>query len=307
MKLGSRIMMENSCAGKSYLGPKLRRTPECSSPGESREISQEQSLEPGCVKLGLLVPVTPCKYYRTNAKAHPQGPDSLHRFARNFVEHAPFQSVGCLCKTSHKSQVIYPSATKSLDPLVGLRFRFLVSSFPSSSPVSPCRPRPAIRSLRVELGSQSSVFKHRECPAGGAEGVPEGQSTSRGQGQCGVFCIFRGSLRAINAAFAKKKALPQAPASHHRGICQDKNLTTSIREPLPRHLQDKNLTTSIREPLPRHLQNKNLTTSTCEPSPRHLPRQKPYQKHLRTITAAFAKPKTLPEAPANQTNLTTSW
>ena len=56
MKLGSRIMMENSCAGKSYLGPKLRRTPECSSPGESREISQEQSLEPGCVKLWAIGP-----------------------------------------------------------------------------------------------------------------------------------------------------------------------------------------------------------------------------------------------------------
>ena len=169
------------------------------------------------------------------------------------------------------------------------------------------------------------------------------------------------SLRAITATFAKTKTLPQAPASHYSDICQDKNLTTSTCEPLPRHLprqkpyhkhlraitatfaktktlpqapashygdicQDKNLTTSPWEPLPPHLtrqnpyhkhmqaitatfaktktvphapashyhdicQDKNLSTSTCEPLPRHLPRQKPFHKHLRAITAPFAKTK----------------
>ena len=68
----------------------------------------------------------------------------------------------------------------------------------------------------------------------------------------------RKHLRAITATFAKTKTLPQAPASHYRDICQDKN----------------------------------LTTSTCEPLRRHLPRQKPYRKPLRAITATFAKTKT---------------
>ena len=69
----------------------------------------------------------------------------------------------------------------------------------------------------------------------------------------------------LQAACAKTKNLPQASASHHRAFCQDKNLTTSIREP----------------------------------SPGHLPRQKPYHKHLPAITGAFAKTKTLPQASAS--------
>ena len=36
-----------------------------------------------------------------------------------------------------------------------------------------------------------------------------------------------------------------------------------------------------------------------EPSPPRLPRQKPYHKHLRTISAVLAKTNTSPEAPAN--------
>ena len=91
-------------------------------------------------------------------------------------------------------------------------------------------------------------------------------------------------LRTITiTGFATTKTLPQAPANyHHYRFCQDRN----------------------------------LTTSTCELSPpRVLPRQKPYHKHLRTITTTdFAKTKTLPQAPANyhhhglcqDKNLTTS-
>ena len=155
-------------------------------------------------------------------------------------------------------------------------------------------------------------------------------------------------LRAITEATAKTTTLPQAPASHHRDICQDKNLTTSICEPSPRNCQDENLTKHLRaitgafakakllpqapasrhrgicqdkKPYHKHPQTitaafgktKNLTTSIREPSTRHLPRQKSYHKHPRTIAVAFAKTKTLPQAPANHhhgnckdKNLTTS-
>ena len=110
----------------------------------------------------------------------------------------------------------------------------------------------------------------------------------------------------------RQKPYHKHPRSHHRAICQDKNLTTSTREPSPRHLprqkpyhkhprnfrhgicQDKNLTPSTRDGI---CQDKNLTTSTrrafttafaktktlpqarAQRSPRHLPRQKPYHKH----------------------------
>ena len=83
---------------------------------------------------------------------------------------------------------------------------------------------------------------------------------------------------------------------HHRGICQDKTLPQA--------------------PVCRHrgiCQDQNLSTSTRVPSPRHLPRQKPYHKHLCAITTAFAKTKTLPQAPVchhrvigQDKNLTTS-
>ena len=140
--------------------------------------------------------------------------------------------------------------------------------------------------------------------------------------------------RTITTAFVKTKTLPQAPSSHHCGSCQTKALTTSTLEPSPQHLskqkpyrkhpraitaavaktktmpqapsshhrgiyQDRNLTTSTRQPSPQHLSKLNDATSTLEPSLRHLPRQKPYHKHLRTITTAFAKTKTLPQAPAS--------
>ena len=164
-------------------------------------------------------------------------------------------------------------------------------------------------------------------------------------------------LRAITTAgFAKTKTLPQAPANyHHHGFCQDKNLTTSTCElspprnlprqkPYHKHLRTITTTgfaktkTLPQAPANYHhhgfCQDKNLTTSTCELSPpRVLPRQKPYHKHLRTITTTgfaktksyhkhlrtitttgFAKTKTLPQAPANyhhhgfcqDKNLTTS-
>ena len=107
---------------------------------------------------------------------------------------------------------------------------------------------------------------------------------------------YRKHPRAITAAVAKTKTMPQAPSSHHRGIYQDQNLTTSTRQPSPQHLSKL-----------------NDATSTLEPSLRHLPRQKPYHKHLRAITTAFAKTKTLPQAPASHhrnicqnKNLTTS-
>ena len=87
-------------------------------------------------------------------------------------------------------------------------------------------------------------------------------------------------LQTITAAFAKTKTFTmlQAPANHHRGICQDKNLTQAFASNHRGICQDK-----------------HLATSTREPSPRHLPRQKPYHKHLLTITGTFAKT----QAPAN--------
>ena len=146
-------------------------------------------------------------------------------------------------------------------------------------------------------------------------------------------------LRTITTTgFAKTKNLPQAPANyHHHGLCQDKNLITSTCElspprvlprqkPYQKHLRTITTTrfaktkTLPQAPANCHhhgfCQDKNLTTSTCELSPpRALPRQKPYPKHLRTITTTgFAKTKTLPQAPANyhhhgfcqDKNLTTS-
>ena len=127
----------------------------------------------------------------------------------------------------------------------------------------------------------------------------------------------------ITTGFAKTKTLPQASANyHHHGFCQDKNLTTSTCElspprflprqkPYHKHLRTITATgfaktkTLPQAPKNNHhhglCQDKNLTTSICELSPpRVLPRQKPYHKHLRTITTPdFAKTKTLPQAPAN--------
>ena len=123
---------------------------------------------------------------------------------------------------------------------------------------------------------------------------------------------------AFTTAVTQTKTLPQAPAEpsprhlprqkpYHkhlqsiRGICQDKNLTTSTRGAF---------TTAF-------ARTKALPQAIAEPSPRHLPRQKPYHKHSRgafstgicqdqnlttsnrrAFTTAFAKTKTLPQAPA---------
>ena len=124
-------------------------------------------------------------------------------------------------------------------------------------------------------------------------------------------------LRAIIAAFVKTKTLPQGPASHHRGICQDKNLTTTTCEPSLRHLSNQKpfhkhlraiiaafvkIKTLPQAPASHHrgtCQDKSLTTSTCEPSPRHLARYKPYHMHLRAIIAACVKTKTISQAPAS--------
>ena len=105
---------------------------------------------------------------------------------------------------------------------------------------------------------------------------------------------YRKLPRNITEAFAKTKTLPQASAKHHRGIRQNKNLTTSIRE----------TKTKTRPQAPADLhrgirQDKNLTRSIRETSPKHSPRQKPYHKHPLNITEAFTKTKTLPQAPAD--------
>ena len=133
----------------------------------------------------------------------------------------------------------------------------------------------------------------------------------------------------------RQKPYHKHPRSHHRAICQDKNLTTSTREPSPRHLprqkpyhkhprnfrhgicQGKNLTTSNRRGFTTAFaKTKTLPQARAEPSPRHSPRQKPYHKHPRSLhdgicqdknlatstraafTTAFAKTKTLPQASA---------
>ena len=120
--------------------------------------------------------------------------------------------------------------------------------------------------------------------------------------------------RVITAAFAKTKTLPLAPVCHHRGICQDKNLTASNLCAITAAFA-KTKTLPLAPVCHHHgiCQDKNLTTSTRVPSPRHWPRQKPYHKHPRAINAAFAKTKTLPQAPVchhcgicQDKNLTTS-
>ena len=119
----------------------------------------------------------------------------------------------------------------------------------------------------------------------------------------------------ITEAFAKTKTLPQAPADLHRDICQDKNIASTCgpsprlsprQRPYRKHLwtftssfaKTKTLPQAPAD-LPRGIcQDKNLTASFRETSPRHSPRQKPYHKHPRNITEAFAKTKTLPQASA---------
>ena len=109
--------------------------------------------------------------------------------------------------------------------------------------------------------------------------------------------------------------------SHH-GVCQDKNLTTSTCQLSPSRVlprqkpNQKSLgiitttgfakTKTLSQALanyPHHgfCQDKNLATSTYESSPPwDLPRQKPFHKHLRTITTTdFAKTKICPQAPTN--------
>ena len=82
---------------------------------------------------------------------------------------------------------------------------------------------------------------------------------------------------------------------HHRGICQDKNLiTTSTREASPRHLPRR-----TREAFTTAFaKTKTLPQAPAKPSPRHLPRQKPYHKHLRSLRHGIGHDKTLPQAPA---------
>ena len=82
--------------------------------------------------------------------------------------------------------------------------------------------------------------------------------------------FYRMHPRAITAAFVKTKTLPHAPASHHRGICQDKSLI-----PLAPASHHRGI-----------CQDNNLTTCTREPSPRHLSR--PYHERRRAIVATFA-------------------
>ena len=91
--------------------------------------------------------------------------------------------------------------------------------------------------------------------------------------------------RAITAAFATTIALPQAPANHHHGICQDNTLTTST------HGAFDTAFVKTKQTLPQ---------APAEPfagaKPRHLPRQKPYHKH----------PQSLHHGTCQDKNLTTS-
>ena len=71
----------------------------------------------------------------------------------------------------------------------------------------------------------------------------------------------------ITVAFARTKPYNHKyPQSHHRGICQDKNLTTSTR---------RAFATAFAK-------TKTLPQAPEEPSPRHLPRQKPCHKYPRS-------------------------
>ena len=106
-------------------------------------------------------------------------------------------------------------------------------------------------------------------------------------------------MRAITAAFVKTKNLPQAPASHHRGMCHYKILTTSTCEPSPANFSGKKSYYKHPRLVIAALFRQILTTSTCDPAPCHLSKQKPEHRHLRGITAVFAKTKTLSQAPAS--------
>ena len=121
--------------------------------------------------------------------------------------------------------------------------------------------------------------------------------------------------RAFDTAFVKtKKPYHKHPRSLHHGICQDKNLTTSTREPSPRHLpRQKPYHKHSRTITTAFAKTKALPQASAEPSPRHLPRQKPCHKHRRSLhhgicrlttstrgafTTALVKTKALPQAPA---------
>ena len=59
--------------------------------------------------------------------------------------------------------------------------------------------------------------------------------------------------------------------------------------------QDKNLTTSTREAITEAFAKaKTLPQAPAEPSPRHLPRQKPYHKHPRSLHQGICQDKNLP-------------
>ena len=151
------------------------------------------------------------------------------------------------------------------------------------------------------------------------------------QGICQDNNLTTSTRGAFTTAFAKTETLPQAPAepspghlprqkSHHKhprslhhGICQDKNLATSTRGAFTTAF-DKTTTLpqAPAEPSPGHLPRQQ----PYHKHPRLLPRQKPYHKHPRSLhqgicqdkslttstrgafTTAFAKTKTLPQAPA---------
>ena len=92
----------------------------------------------------------------------------------------------------------------------------------------------------------------------------------------------------------RQKPYHKHPRSHHRAICQDKNLTTSTREPSPRHLPRP-------KPYPKHprtiatafAKTITLPQAPTEPSPRHLPRQKPCHKHARSVHHGICQDKNL--------------
>ena len=96
---------------------------------------------------------------------------------------------------------------------------------------------------------------------------------------------------AITEPFAKTKTLPQAPANHRHGICQDKNLTTSTRGTFATAFAKTK--TLPQAPATAFAKTKTLPQAPAEPSPRHLPRQKPCHKHARSVHRGICQDKNL--------------
>ena len=104
-------------------------------------------------------------------------------------------------------------------------------------------------------------------------------------------------LQTITVAIVKTKTLPEAPSNHHRSNCQDKNLTQAPADLQRRLPRQKPYNKHLRTITVAFAKTKTLPQASAKPSPQHLPRQKPYHKHLRAITAAFANKRACEPAP----------